>query len=158
MSVDRFVDAARAIGCTVVRTPDAEAARAAVRQAVGDATALVDSLSLGEVGLSAPDDTWAAGAGVSEAFAASAESGTVVLVHEAGSPRGTAVLPEHHVIVVPERRIMATFQEMVDAVAALDPVPSGVQFVSGASRSGDIESAMVRGMHGPRRVTVVVFG
>lgn len=155
--LDAFAERAEFLGCTVVHADTIEDARQAVLDIMGGRPALVDDTVLGDLGADVGDDPWSVLVGVSEAFAASAQSGTVALVHGAGAPRRTAALPDHHVIVVPVGVLKPTYQEMVDAVAALDPIPAGVQFVTGASRSGDIESAMVKGMHGPRQVTIVLI-
>ncbi len=160
MSVELFVERALAAGTDVRRVADQDEATAEVRRLIAGLPALVDHTPLlaGLTGATTAGDPWDAAIGVSEAFSAAAEAGTVALVQLAGSPRRTSLLPPHHVVLVPAERVRATYQAMVDDVAGLDPPPTGVQIVSGASRSGDIESAMIRGMHGPRRVTIVVVG
>jgi hypothetical protein len=159
MSVESFEARLRALGTEVERVADLAACRAVVAELVGTSRTLVDEIpGLDGLDLVPPKDPWDAEVGISEAFSAAADAGAVALVQAAGSPRRTSLLPPHHIVVVRAGRIRGTYQEMVDDVAALDPPPTGVQIVSGASRSGDIESAMIHGMHGPRRLTVVVVG
>ena len=159
MTVETFMARAQTLGMEARRVTDMAACRAVVAEIVGDGPALVDEISgLEGLGVAPPEDPWDAASGVSEAFSAAAEAGAVALIQAAGSPRRTSLLPPTHVVVVRTERIRDTYQEMVDDIAALDPPPTGVQLISGASRSGDIESAMIHGMHGPRLVTFVIVG
>lgn len=159
MTLETFMARAQTLGMEARRVTDMAACRAVVAEIVGDGPALVDEISgLEGLGVAPPEDPWDAAIGVSEAFSAAAEAGAVALVQAAGSPRRTSLLPPNHVVVVRAERIRDTYQEMVDDIAALDPPPTGVQLISGASRSGDIESAMIHGMHGPRHVSFVILG
>jgi L-lactate dehydrogenase complex protein LldG len=158
MTVETFIGRAQTMGMEAWRVTDMAACRAAVAEIVGHGTALIDEVpGLEGLGVAPPEDPWDAAIGVSEAFSA-AEAGAVALVQAAGSPRRTSLLPPSHVVVVRAERIRDTYQEMVNDIAALDPPPTGVQLISGASRSGDIESAMIHGMHGPRHVSFVIVG
>ena len=105
-----------------------------------------------------PEDPWAAAVGVSEARFAAAETGTVALVRSPGAPRRTSVLPLTSVILVDVQRIVPTYADLVEGVATLHPRPTNVQLVTGASRSGDVQGIVVRGMHGPAEVVLVVHG
>jgi len=159
MTLETFIARAQTLGMGVRRVTDMAACRAAVAESVGDGPALIDEIpGLEGLGVATREDPWDAAIGVSEAFSAAAEAGAVALVQAAGAPRRTSLLPPNHVVVVRAERIRDTYQEMVDDIAALDPPPTGVQLISGASRSGDIESAMIHGMHGPRYVCFVIVG
>ena len=159
MTLETFMARAQTLGMQVRRVTDMAACRAAVAEIVGHGPALIDEIpGLEGLGVATREDPWDAAIGVSEAFSAAAEAGAVALVQAAGAPRRTSLLPPTHVVVVRTERIRDTYQEMVDDIAALDPAPTGVQLISGASRSGDIESAMIHGMHGPRHVSLVIIG
>jgi len=159
MTVEIFVARASALGMEARRVTDMAACRAVVAEIVGHGQALIDKVpGLEGLDVAPPEDPWDAASGVSEAFSAAAEAGAVALIQATGAPRRTSLLPPNHVIVVRAERIRDTYQQMVDDIAALDPPPTGVQLISGASRSGDIESAMIHGMHGPRLVTFVIVG
>jgi len=159
MTLETFMARAQTLGMEARRVTDIAACRAVVAEIIGDGPALIDAIpGLEGLGVSPPEDPWDAAVGVSEAFSAAAEAGAVALVQAAGSPRRTSLLPPTHVVVVRAERIRDTYQEMVDDIATLDPPPTGVQLVSGASRSGDIESAMIHGMHGPRHVIFLIVG
>jgi hypothetical protein len=159
MTVEVFAARAETLGVVVRRVADLDACRTAVAGIIRDSPALVDAIpGLEDLPVVVPADPWDSAVGVSEAFSAAAEAGAVALCQAPGSPRRTSLLPPEHVVIVRTERIRATYQEMVDDIAALDPPPTGVQLVSGASRSGDIESAMIHGMHGPRLVTFLIVG
>ncbi len=159
MTLETFIARALALDVGVRRASDVEHCRTIVTELIGEGPALIDrGPALDGLSAKAPGDPWDAAIGVSEAFSAAAEAGAVALVQRAGSPRRTSLLPPNHVVVVRAEQVRDTYQQMVDDIAAMDPPPTGVQLISGASRSGDIESAMIHGMHGPRHLTFVIVG
>ena len=95
--------------------------------------------------------------GVTGAFAAIAETGTLMLASSPDTPSTVSLLPETHVAVVSAGRIVA---HMEDAWALardeLRQLPRAINFVSGPSRTADIDQTIVLGAHGPYRVHVVV--
>jgi L-lactate dehydrogenase complex protein LldG len=85
-----------------------------------------------------------------------AESGAVWNVPEGPMERAAALLAEHLVLVVPCRGIVGNLHE---AYARVDPAASRFAwFVSGPSKTADIEQSLVLGAHGPRQLTLVVVG
>lgn len=158
LRVERFRREAEANGTRVEVVESEAAAVELVRALIGDRRALVDPVGV-LAGLDWPDppaDPWDAEVGVTSAYCAAAESGTVALLLTTRTPRRTSLLVHTSVVLVPLAMLLATYQDAVDAVAAVRPVPIGVQFVSGHSRSGDIEGAMIHGMHGPADLVVIV--
>ena len=70
-----------------------------------------------------------------------------------------SLLPETHVAIVAAGRIVRGMEEAWQlARTELGELPRAVNFVSGPSRTGDIELTIVLGAHGPYRVHVVVVG
>ena len=97
--------------------------------------------------------------GVTGVFAALAETGTLMMVSGPETPATTSLLPETHIAVVPVERIV---KRMEDAWALarrdLGELPRLVNFISGPSRTGDIDQTIVLGAHGPYRVHVILVG
>jgi L-lactate dehydrogenase complex protein LldG len=81
-----------------------------------------------------------------------AEIGTIVLTQAQGR-RANTLVPDLHVCVVDADRIVATVPE---AIERLGPQSGPVTFVAGPSATSDIELSRVEGVHGPRRLEVIV--
>jgi L-lactate dehydrogenase complex protein LldG len=95
--------------------------------------------------------------GVTGVFCAIAETGTLMCISGEHTPPSTSLLPETHIAIVPKNRIVA---HMEDGWALLrkecGKTPRAVNFISGPSRTGDIEQTIVLGAHGPYRVHIIV--
>jgi L-lactate dehydrogenase complex protein LldG len=96
-----------------------------------------------------------AGATISEALYALADPGSVVLAASPEEPRARSLLPEVHVTVVTEDRVLPGLDELLARVAT--DLPSSLAIVSGPSRSADIEQVLALGVHGPREEHVVIM-
>ena len=95
--------------------------------------------------------------GLTGCFCAIAETGTVLLLSAPAMPKLNALLPETHICIVRGARMLDTMEESFALLRSEvgDP-PRAVFFVSGPSRTADIEQTIVIGAHGPYRVHVVV--
>jgi L-lactate dehydrogenase complex protein LldG len=97
--------------------------------------------------------------GVTGAFAAIAETGTLMVCSGPDTPSTVSLLPETHIAVVAVEAIVPHMEDAWDrARAAFGQLPRAVNFISGPSRTGDIEQRMVMGAHGPYRVHIIVVG
>ena len=97
--------------------------------------------------------------GVTACFCAIAETGTLMLCSSPQTPAATSLLPETHIALVPIGRIVAAMEEAWNlARSELGELPRAVNFVSGPSRTGDIEQTIVIGAHGPYRVHIILVG
>jgi L-lactate dehydrogenase complex protein LldG len=97
--------------------------------------------------------------GVTGVFCALAETGTLAMVSGAESPANASLLPETHVAVVPVARLVPHMEDAWDLMRAeLGQLPRAVNFISGPSRTADIEQSVVLGAHGPYRVHIVLVG
>jgi L-lactate dehydrogenase complex protein LldG len=95
--------------------------------------------------------------GITGCFCAVAETGTLMLCGGPASPAAVSLLPETHIAIVPAGRIVAGMEEAWTlARAELGQLPRAVNFISGPSRTGDIEQTIVLGAHGPYRVHLVL--
>lgn len=96
--------------------------------------------------------------GITGVFCAIAETGTLMLLSGTETPATISLLPETHVALLPTSRIVA---RMEDAWALLrrehGVLPRAVNFVSGPSRTADIEQTVTLGAHGPYRVLIVLI-
>jgi L-lactate utilization protein LutB len=95
--------------------------------------------------------------GVTGVLVAASETGTLVLAPGPGQPRATSLVPPEHLALVPLDRLVATYADAIDRIAALDALPSSVHLITGPSRSADIELTPIRGVHGPERVRVLLY-
>lgn len=96
---------------------------------------------------------------LSRALAGIAETGTVLLASGAGSPVTLIYLPELHVVTVREVDVVGGLEDAFDRARAelgAGGLPRTLNFVSGASRTGDIGGRLVMGAHGPRRLVVLL--
>lgn len=95
--------------------------------------------------------------GVTGAFAAIAETGTLMLLSGPGTPASTHLLPETHVALVPASRVLRHYEDAFALMRAERGKPArAVNLVSGPSRTGDIEQTIVLGAHGPYRVHLLI--
>lgn len=166
----RFGERLAAIGGKFLQATAAEAAvlqvlrTAKVRTVVvSDApelaplTAAMRAAGLTVVPHDAPRDVLlAADAGLTTAQFGIAESGTLVLDAGAERNRLASLLPPLHLCVLPAERLIPTLGH---ALAALpSPLPHAITFISGPSRTADIELQLVVGVHGPKELCVVLVG
>ncbi len=97
--------------------------------------------------------------GITGVFCAIAETGTLVLLSGRDTTPATSLLPETHVAVVRTSRIVKNMEEAWGLLRKEYPVmPRAVNFVSGPSRTADIEQTVTLGAHGPYRVHIVLVG
>ncbi len=106
-----------------------------------------------------------ADAGITGADFAVAESGTLGLIHNKDQARLVSLAPILHVAIVPVDRIVAVYEQVIEKVfgnkvgaTGRSPLPSQFIFITGPSMTGDIQGALFKGMHGPRKVIVILVG
>lgn len=94
-------------------------------------------------------------AGITTADAAIALSGTLLLACDARRPRSTSLLPPLHVAILPADRVVPTIGDLFQDLRR--PLPSALTFITGPSRTADIELTPVKGAHGPTEVIVYLI-
>jgi L-lactate dehydrogenase complex protein LldG len=100
-------------------------------------------------------------AGLARALAGVAETGTLVFTSGKDNPTTINYVPETHMVVLRARDIVGAYEDMWDMVRANQgegQMPRAVNFISGPSRTADIEQQLVMGAHGPRRLHVMIVG
>jgi L-lactate dehydrogenase complex protein LldG len=101
--------------------------------------------------------------GITGVDAAFASTGSVVLTSGAGRSRAASLLPLHHILLVPMRKLFPTFESWLAKErgdGGLDDLVTRagqVVFVTGPSKSADIELQLTLGVHGPGAVHAVIF-
>jgi len=94
---------------------------------------------------------------VQHAFAAIAETGTLMLPSAPERPTTLNLLPDTAIVVLRAERLVGAYEEAWDLLRkALGGMPRNVMLVTGPSRSADIEQALELGAHGPRRLHIVL--
>lgn len=112
---------------------------------------LVDSAEVGHDVLNQTD------AVVTAASSAIADTGTILLTHgPAEGRRAISLVPDRHVCVVRASQVVSDLPEAIRAVkqSVVDGKP--LTMISGGSATSDIELSRVDGVHGPRRLHVIV--
>ncbi len=95
--------------------------------------------------------------GITEVFCAIAETGTLMTLSGAQTPPVTSLLPETHIAVVRASQIVSCMEEAWQRLRGMpDYPPRAVNFISGPSRTADIEQTLTFGAHGPYRVHVIL--
>ncbi len=96
---------------------------------------------------------------VSHAFGGVAETGSLVMVSGADNPSTLNFLPDNHIVVVKAADLATDYESVWQKVRfafGKGGMPRTVNWITGPSRSGDIEQTMLLGAHGPRRLHIVV--
>jgi len=95
---------------------------------------------------------------VQHAFAAIAETGTLMLPSAPERPTTLNLLPDTAIVVLRAERLVGAYEEAWDLLRKeLGGMPRNVMLVTGPSRSADIEQALELGAHGPRRLHIVLI-
>lgn len=98
-------------------------------------------------------------AGVSHAFGGIAETGTLVMTSGKDNPSTINFLPEHHIVVVEAADIDGDMESVLAKVRkkfGKGKMPRTLNFITGPSRSGDIEQKIILGAHGPRALHIIM--
>jgi L-lactate dehydrogenase complex protein LldG len=100
--------------------------------------------------------------GVTGADFCMADTATLVMRNRAGQPRSVAVVPSIHIAVIAQKQIISDLKELYallrwDPDAGKEGLTNYMAFISGPSKTADIEATLVHGAHGPREVHVYVI-
>ncbi|MGA3190062.1 MAG: lactate utilization protein [Bryobacteraceae bacterium] len=146
--VEQFTRALEALGGQVVVVKTTEEAQAAVDKALNGRTFIQSTRTFSREEVAATE------VGITSADYALADTGSLVIFHE---PRLLSLLPPCHIAVIEESRIVAS----LDDVFRLRPLPaeesSAMVVITGPSRTADIEMRLVRGVHGPGEIHVIII-
>jgi L-lactate dehydrogenase complex protein LldG len=125
----------------------------AFRQILGSAG--IEAITAGEI-----RDLAKIPVGITGAQAAIADTGTLVLQNISGQASFVSLLPEVHLALLCADDIHPNFQEYLESIDDLNQhvsASSNLVFISGPSRTGDIELSLTLGVHGPGEVIVIIW-
>lgn len=101
----------------------------------------------------------AADVGITSCTYAVAETGSLLLAHNVAQPRVASLAPPVYVAIIERPQIVADLYDLFDRLSQDfgDTPPSNLTFVTGPSKTGDIETKLVTGVHGPGKWHIIVI-
>ncbi|HYW72176.1 MAG TPA: LUD domain-containing protein [Pyrinomonadaceae bacterium] len=102
-------------------------------------------------------DLFAYDVGITSAQAAIAETGTVILQAENERHRLISLLPPVHIAIVRAGDIQPTIGAALAALQHQDDLSRAITFITGPSRTADIELTLTVGVHGPKELYVIII-
>ena len=98
-------------------------------------------------------------AGFTDCDALIAQTGTVLLTNRSAGGRALSVLPPHHVVIARRDQLVPDLPAAFELLTRTcgNQFPSMISFVTGPSRTGDIERILVLGAHGPKKLTIFML-
>lgn len=171
--VELFVQMAQEASASVARIADRSAVPAEVARYLADIGFAAEAVLAPDASIAGLD--WAAAgvrtearharngdrATVAPAFAGIAETGTLMLLAGPQSPTTLNFLPDVHIVVLDAARIVGPYEDawaMLRAERGEGWMPRVVNWITGPSRSADIEQKLQMGAHGPIRLHIVLIG
>lgn len=95
-------------------------------------------------------------AALAPAFCGIAETGTLMFLSGPQHASASSFLPDHHLAVVATRDLVGSYEDGWNKLRACGKMPRTVNWVTGPSRSADIELTMLMGAHGPLALHVII--
>jgi L-lactate dehydrogenase complex protein LldG len=102
------------------------------------------------------DDLYDFDCGLTNVYAAVAETGSLVIRGSAAHGRSLSLVPPLHIAIVEPRDILPDVVDLVEELAR-DPGRGNTVLITGPSKTADIEMTLVKGVHGPRTVQVLLL-
>jgi len=98
-------------------------------------------------------------AGITECDALVAQTGSVLVTSRSAGGRALSVLPPHHVVLARREQMVGDLTEAFELLKKKygASYPSFISFITGPSRTGDIERILVLGAHGPKRLSILCY-
>jgi L-lactate dehydrogenase complex protein LldG len=97
--------------------------------------------------------------GITACDAMIAQSGSILLTARSAGGRALSVLPPHHLVIARADQLVPDLPAAFELLSARygENYPSFITFITGPSRTGDIERILVLGAHGPKNLTVILI-
>ena len=157
---DEFAESLSTLGGQVFQTPNENATRGKIQQIVGGRSYIGSSAPIiracGFTTEFSRESCASAEFGISSADFVLADTGSLVFLSESQESRLISLLPPRHIAVIEKDRILGSLDELFARVPYPAAQSSSMVIVTGPSRTADIEMRLVRGVHGPGEVTVII--
>jgi L-lactate dehydrogenase complex protein LldG len=97
--------------------------------------------------------------GITACDALISQTGSILLTSRSAGGRALSVLPPHHLVIARADQLVPDLPAACDLLSARysENYPSFITFITGPSRTGDIERILVLGAHGPKNLTVILI-
>jgi L-lactate dehydrogenase complex protein LldG len=168
--IDRFYEMTEFAGASCVRVATSADAPSAIagwvsRERLGDSLTLSSDPEVTNLpwstsprllvrpGAPRPQDR----VSVTGALAGIAETGSVLVASSHRTPNALHFLPEAHVIVLWSNMICGGYEEALDRLFKGSEIPRAVTLITGPSRTADIEKTTQIGVHGPKRLHIILI-
>jgi len=88
-----------------------------------------------------------------------AQTGSILVSTRSAGGRSLSILPPHHLVIAKKDQLLPDLPAAMELIKKRygSDLPSMLCFVSGPSRTGDIERILVLGAHGPKKLTVLLI-
>ena len=97
-------------------------------------------------------------AGITGADFGVAESGTIGLIHNKDQPRLISLAPVHHIAILPLDRLVPVYENVTESLFDnWENTPNHFTFITGPSMTADIQATPFKGMHGPRKLEIILI-
>lgn len=108
----------------------------------------------------AVEDLESADAGITGCECLVSQTGSILVTAASSGGRALSVLPPHHVVIASRSQVVGDLSDALAVAKASHggTAPAFLSFITGPSRTGDIERILVLGAHGPKQLTVIVVG
>ena len=96
--------------------------------------------------------------GITSADYVLSDTGTLVMLASPAEARLVSLLPPAHIAVIPRERILTGLDELFTLLPDPAAQTSSMVMITGPSQTADIEQVLIRGVHGPGQITVIIVG
>ncbi len=152
---NQFAEALSALGGVVFEGADFAAAKAKVQEIIAGRS-YAASPQAESWGFTSGISPVEADFGISSADFLLADTGSVLFLSASQESRLISLLPPRHIVVIGRQKILSGLDELFARIPLPAAESSSMVIITGPSRTADIEMRLVRGVHGPGEITVIV--
>jgi L-lactate dehydrogenase complex protein LldG len=157
--IESMLERVTALGGHAVHAQSAaDAVDYVARLTKGHSRVVADSPFLRDLGfLAGGADCATARFGITSADYALSDTGSLVMIASSANARLISLLPPVHIAMLPANCLLTGLDELYTLMPKPADVSSSMVFITGPSRTADIEQILVRGVHGPGEIHVVII-